>query len=97
MNEELEFYKLLTETNSGKRKYVQEMGWVSDSEFCVWISYGTIEQFIIELKRIFDYTVFGENGFNAIMQHDCICIELCAACGEFIDLETVFPKEKYTH
>ena len=31
------------------------------------------------------------------IQADCVCIDLCEAIGNFIDIEEVFPKDKYEH
>ena len=97
MSDELRLYKLLTETDEDNFSYVQEMGWVTDKEFCVWVSYLWIDDFVKELKNIFGYGVFDEGGFDARMQYDCICIDMCVAVGDYLDLEEVFPKDKYQH
>lgn len=97
MSNELKLYKLLIEKNNYGVNYVDEMGWVSDDEFCVWISYIWIYDFIKELKDIFGLGIFDDGGFDANMQDNCMCIDLCKAIGYSIDIENVFPKDKYQH
>lgn len=97
MTQELELYKLLTEVDEDEWNIVQELGWISDKEFCVWVSYVWIDDFVTELKRIFGLGMFDVGGFDARMQCDCICIDLCVALEGYIDIEEVFTKEKYQH
>ena len=97
MSDELKLYKLLTEPNEDDFSYIQEMGWVSNDEFCVWISYVWIDDFVRDLRDIFGYGVFDEGGFDARMQEYCICIDLCVALGCYLDLEEIFPKDRYEH
>lgn len=96
MNQELELYKLIVtpdETDT-ELSYVQEFGWVSDSEFCVWISYWWLREFIVRLKDIFGREIFDDGGFNGNIQDDCVCIDLCEAVGHAVDIEEIFPKDK---
>lgn len=99
MNQELELYKLIRIPDGIDMgiSYVQEFGWASDSEFLVWVSYSQLEEFIDRLKEIFDNGIFDDGGFKAHMQDDCVCIDLCEAVGYAVDIEEVFPKEKYKH
>lgn len=92
MNGELELYKLCCTGD-----LVEEMGWISDTEFCVWVSYFCIQDFINGLQRIFGYGIFDDGGFDANMQVDGVCIDLCDAVGHCVDIKTVFPKDKYKH
>lgn len=96
MNQELELYKLCVGEHE-ESKYVSELGWVSDEEFLVWISYLWVDDFMRELKRIFGYGIFDDGSFDANMQSDGICIDLCKAVGCCLDVEEVFPKAKYQH
>lgn len=98
MNESLELYKLCcTNDNEYDTNMVDELGWISDDEFCVWIPYLFLKEFIEKLTDIFGNTIFDDGGFDANMQASGVCIDLNAAIGYIIDLETIFPKEKYTH
>jgi len=91
-NNELRLYKLLTETD-----YVNEMGWVSNTEFLVWVSYVWIHDFMKDLKNIFGIELFAED-IMAHLQAYGICFNLCEAVdGYGVDLEKVFPRSKYTH
>lgn len=98
-NYELELYKLIIRPDEIDPDicYVQELGWINDNEFCVWIDYLVLDEFICNLKNIFGYGIFDDGGFNGNMQSDCICIDLCEAIGSFVDIEEVFPKDKYRH
>lgn len=98
-NQELELYKLIItpdETDTDV-SYVQEVGWVNEKEFCVWVSYIWLREFIERLKEIFGDGLFDDGGFDANMQDDCVCIDLCEAVGYAVDIEEIFPKEKYRH
>ena len=96
---ELELYKLIMtpDENDLDFSFVEEIGWVNEKIFCVWISYCWIKEFIDGLKNIFGNNLFDDGGFNANLQDTCICIDLCEAVGYSVDLEKIFPKEKYKH
>lgn len=97
-NQELELYKLIVtpkETNTDV-SYVQEFGWVSDSEFLVWVNYVWLKEFIDRLSNIFGREIFDDGGFNGNMQCDCVCIDLCEVTDDSI-IEDVFPKDKFEH
>lgn len=93
MNYELELYKLITEDND----YVDELGWVSEDKFFIWVSYYGLYDFMKEMKRIFGYGLFDDGSFNANMRDNSLCIDLCEAIGNYLDVENVFPKDKYQH
>lgn len=93
LNYELELYKLITNDNN----YVNELGWVSDKEFFVWVPYLELYDFMKELKRIFGYGLFDGDSFNVNMREDSVCIDLCEAVGDYLNLEDVFPRDKYQH
>lgn len=98
MSEEVELYKLCcTDENEYSNYLVDELGWISDTEFCVWVSYLYLNEFVEYLTKIFGYGIFDDGGFNANMQTNGVCIDLCEAVGCCIDVETVFPKDKYKH
>lgn len=98
-NYELELYKLIIRPDEGDPDicYAQELGWINDKQFCIWIDYMALGEFMCRLKNIFGYGIFDDGGFNGNMQSDCVCIDLCEAIGECVDIETVFPKVKYKH
>ncbi len=93
----LEFYKLIMEGSNCGFPYVEEFGWISTGEFCAWVSYLCLNDFMTDLKNIFGNGMFDDGGFDANMQEDCICIDLCEAIGDYLDIKEVFPKDKYKH
>ena len=98
MNKALELYKLCcTDENEYSDCLVCELGWINDEQFCVWVPYLYLKEFMEILTRIFGYEIFDEGSFGANMQTDGVCIDLCEAVGCCIDIETVFPKDKYRH
>lgn len=98
MNEGLELYKLCcTSDNKHRTVLVDELGWISNSEFCVWVSYLFLGEFMEGLTAIFGNGIYDDGGFDANMQEDGVCIDLCQAIGEIIDLSEVFPKKDYKH
>lgn len=90
---ELELYKLITTPDV----YVSEFGWVSDTEFYIWVDFSKLEKFIEKLTGIFKYGIFDEGNFNANMQPDSVCIDLCSVLDEYVDIEKVFPKDNFRH
>ena len=95
---EIELYKLCcTDDNDYGANMVDELGWINDKEFCVWVSYLYLSEFVGALKVMFGYGIFDDGGFDANMQSDGVCIDLCKAIGEYIDVEAVFPQDKYKH
>lgn len=93
----LELYKLIMEGDKNGFPYVDEFGWISTGEFCVWVSYLWLNDFMNDLKDIFGNGMFDDGGFDANMQEDGVCIDLSEAIGDYLDIEEVFPKEKYQH
>lgn len=98
MSDELKLYKLCcTDDNEYEDYLVSEIGWINDEEFCVWVSWTYFEKFIKNLSDIFGEGIFDDGGFDANMQSNCVCIDLCEAIGHCIDIEETFPKDKYKH
>lgn len=77
--------------------YVDEFGWVSDTEFYIWVSYFSLSDFMEKMKNVFGYGMFDDGGFNANIQSDGVCIDLCKMVGDYLDIEEVFSKDKYQH
>lgn len=99
-NYELELYKLIMNPDEDEHdiSYVDEFGWVSDTEFYVWINLIWFDEFVKRLKDIFGYSLFDEGGIEARIWCDYVCIDLEYFVGEYgVDLEEVFPKSKYRH
>ena len=96
---ELALYKLFMtpDPEDTDLSYVSEFGWVSNTEFFVWVSYLYLEEFMEGLTEIFGDGIFDEGGFDANMQEDGICFDLEEAVGGYLDLEEVFPKDKFRH
>lgn len=98
MNKELELYKLCcTNDNESGKHLVEELGWISNTEFCVWINYCDLESFIKELIRIYGTTGFDNGTLNCNLQKDGVCIDLYKIVPDITTLETTFPKSKYKH
>lgn len=97
MNNLLELYKLCcTDDNEYDSCMVSELGWIDDHQFCVWIDYLWVMEFVQKLKEILGEGIFDDGGFDANMQSNCICIDLCEII-DTDDLEEIFPKEKFQH
>lgn len=91
---EQELFNFITNEDAS---HVDELGWINDKEFCVWVDYLWLYEFIEGLKEIFGYGLFDDGGIEANMQINCICIDLCDLLGGYLDIETVFPKDQYQH
>ena len=76
-NYELELYKLLInpEEDDIDISYVDEFGWVSNTEFYVWINLNWFNEFVKRLNDIFGYSLFDEGGIEARICSDCVCID----------------------
>lgn len=99
MSQELELYKLLTNPDEEDEdvSYVSEFGWINDKKFIVWVDYLWIKEFIEKLEQIFGCGIFDEGGFDGNIQSYGIAFDLCEAVGCCMDIEEVFPKDKYKH
>ena len=66
-NYELELYKLLInpEEDDIDISYVDEFGWVSNTEFYIWINLNWFNEFVKRLSDIFGYSLFDEGGIEA--------------------------------
>ena len=96
-NYELELYKLITGKDESGFCYVDELGWINDTQFCVWVSNYFFKDFIDGLTEIFGYGLYDDGGFDGNIQSDCVCIDLCEVLGNYgIDFKEVFPIKNYT-
>lgn len=99
MSKDLELFKLLTIPHEDNEdiQYVYEMGWVSNTEFFVWVSYVWLSDFIKGMEKIFGSNVFSE-GLEARMLSNCICFDLCEIAEWYgFNLEEIFPCSIYKH
>lgn len=98
MSEELQLFKLITNPDEQDEdfSYIDEFGWVND-EFYIWINYWHLGKFINKLREIFGYGIFDDGGFDGNIQEYGVCINLVDALDGYVDLEEVFPKDKYQH
>jgi hypothetical protein len=49
------------------------------------------------MKSVFGHGIFDDGGFGANMQYNGVCIDLCKMLEGYVDIEDVFPKDKYQH
>ena len=98
MNKELELYKLCVnpDENNEDIQYVTEMGWEC-SEFLVWVPYVWLNDFMKRLKEIFDNRLFDDGSFGGVFLEYGVCFDLCESVGFEVDIENIFPKDKYKH
>lgn len=50
-----------------------------------------------KMREIFGYGIFDAGNFNANIQSDTVCIDLADVLDAYVDIEEVFPKDKYKH
>ena len=64
MNYELEIYKLIMipDEDDPDISYVDEFGWISNTEFCVWINITWLANFMERIREIFGACAFDEGG-----------------------------------
>ena len=96
--EEVALYKMLMLPNENDLEdtLVEEFGWVKD-EFCVWIRHSALDEFIQYFIREFGYCGLDSGGVDVRLQYECVVINLCELFGDDVDIELVFPKDKYEH
>lgn len=100
MNYELEIYKLIMipDEDNPDISYVEEFGWNSDTEFCVWINNALFADFMERIREIFGTNAFDEGGISAKIGCDYVVFDLGDITDMYgVDLEKVFPKSKYKH
>ena len=97
ISEEVALYKMimLPNENDFEDSLIEEFGWVKD-EFCVWIIHSMLDEFIQYFIHEFGYCGLDDGGVDVKLQYEYVVINLCELLGD-IDIESVFPKEKYTH
>ena len=97
MSDELRLYKLIESKPENERSCVSEYGWVSDDEFIVWVYHFNVDSFIKELLDIFGSGLFDDEGFKAIVKDTYMCFDLCEILESYVDIEEIFPKDKYRY
>lgn len=80
-------FSLVVEDNDN---LVSEYGWINPTEFCVWIRYADLADFINALNDIFGIGLFDDGGIIANMQDDCLCFDLCELLGGYFPMQDVF-------
>lgn len=95
--EEVALYKMLMLPDENDFGYtlVEEFGWVED-EFCVWIRHSALDEFTQYFIHEFGYCGLDKGGIDVKLQYEDVVINLCELL-EDIDIESIFPKEKYKH
>lgn len=96
--EEVALYKMLMLPNENDLEdtLVEEFGWVKD-EFCVWIIHSVLDEFVQYFIREFGYYGLDSGGVDVRLQYECVVVNLCELFGDDVDIELVFPKDKYEH
>ena len=90
---EKNLYDFITETED-----IEEFGWINEDEFCVWVYYEFLKDFVENITDMFGFSVFDDGGFQANMQNTGVCINLEDITGtDDIDLKELFPIEKFRH
>ena len=100
MNYELELYKLIMtpDEDDPDISYVDEFGWISNTEFCVWINITWLKDFMERIREIFGICAFDEGGIDAKVGCDYVAFDLEDITSMYgVNLEEVFPKSKYRH
>lgn len=96
--EELELYKLLTtEDNEYEAVLADDLVWVSDDEFLVWVSYLYVKEFIESLKKMFGEGLFDDGAFDGNFQSYGVCLNLQEILEGYVDLKKIFPIDRYKH
>lgn len=99
ISEEVTLYKMLMLSNENdlvENTLVEEFGWVED-KFCVWIRHSALDEFIQYFIHEFGYCGLDEGGVDVKLQYECVVIDLCELLEDDVDIELVFPKDKYKH
>lgn len=99
ISEEVTLYKMLMLSNENdlvENTLVEEFGWVED-EFCVWIRHSALDEFIQYFIHEFGYCGLDGGGVDVKLQYECVVIDLCELLEDDVDIELVFPKDKYKH
>lgn len=96
-----ELYQLCaTKKNPTGYCLVDELGWINETDFCIWVNYLWLWEFLGVFKEIFGNGVYDDGGFSVQMQEDHLCINLSEALDGYLskeDLEHIFPRNKYMH
>ena len=85
-NYELELYKLVKEG-----ELISECGWINNKQYCIWVDYINVYEFMGKSREIFGSYMFDDGGFGANMQDGYMCIDLCEMLGSYLSVEDVFP------
>lgn len=96
-----ELYQLCaTKKNPTGYCLVDELGWINETDFCIWVNYLWLWEFLGFFKEIFGNGVYDDGGFSVQMQEDHLCVNLSEALDGYLskeDLEHIFPRNKYMH
>lgn len=86
---ELDLFKLLTSD------LVDELGWINDHQFCVWVNYNALAEFMNKLLEITGADAFIAGEVNANLQGDGICLVMQDVMD--VNLIGIFPPSQYLH
>lgn len=94
MSDDLKLYKLLTDEDSP----VCEFGWLSKNEFCVWIYFFALDNFMKEIQEIVGDYLGNDGGTDCTICGDTIVIDIYDALeANDIEVENVFPIDEFRH
>lgn len=88
MNEELELYKLVMDSES----VVFNFGWIDEKSFCIWIPHFLLQKFVEQMKEIFGSSLFNDGGFDARIREEDVCINLSEVLGHRVDIAGMFEE-----
>lgn len=86
---ELDLFKLLTSD------LVDELGWINDHQFCVWVKYANLEEFMHDLMKVTGSDTFVAGNIDANLQNYGICLVM----QDVVDINWIgiFPPSQYLH
>lgn len=78
--------------------YSSELGWINDEQFCVWVPWVEVYNFLKDMRETFSFTIFDDGGTDANIQDGFICFDITDfLCWYGYLVEDTYPKKDYQH
>lgn len=77
--------------------YSCELGWINDNQFCVWVHWLNVYDFLNDMRETFGLGIFDDGGTDANIQDGLICFDMTDFIGSFLNIEGVYSKCDYQH